>query len=628
MEHWQLEAARARFLIHKHFGGLIFKEDTHQYFLPQPDGSLREYMCVSNFTHQWVPHVDWEAIKVKKAAKLTRETGKLVTPDDLTQQWKEKQETACSMGTEVHEFAESLGWMSHGEYDRICDKVLPLLDLEKHELIPENTNDKWYLKKLAAKQFWHDMEHDPKFANLHFVMAETQVFTSRGPYAEDYPKNYAGTFDLLMYYEHPTDPDKGGFIIMDYKGLPLDTPILTTNGFVNMGDLKEGMFVYDKDGKAVRILHCSSIHHNPCYKIRFDNNDEIIADIDHRWVISFAKCNGVVDKVMTTKELKEYMDSMPDRRADRIPKIYNPKAIDGEEKQLPIDPYVFGVWLGDGSKDCGLITNPCDDVFEEIKNRGYSVGDDVSHGSSGKAAMRTIYGLRGKLAEIGVLNNKHIPSIYLTASYNQRLDLLRGFMDADGYYHKKRNRFVTNTTHESQKDFIVELLGTLGVKPTVINTQSKCNGKAFKVWDICWFMTEYPFLCRKEEIQPMRKTSYNARNIVSVEECETVPTRCIEVDSVSHTYLATKSCIVTHNTNESLYNTYPQCNMMLPPFDNLKDENKSHYILQASCYQIPMEAIGLKVIGRRLVHFKDEGGYELVPLPDVTDMIKNELRKE
>ena len=49
-----------------------------------------------------------------------------------------------------------------------------------------------------------------------------------------------------------------------------------------MKDLKENDIVYDKDGNENKILHKSEVHYNPCYKITFDNNDSIIADIDHR----------------------------------------------------------------------------------------------------------------------------------------------------------------------------------------------------------------------------------------------------------------------------------------------------------------------------------------------------------
>ena len=65
--------------------------------------------------------------------------------------------------------------------------------------------------------------------------------------------------------------------------------------------------------------------------------------------------------------------------------------------------------------------------------------------------------------------------------------------------------------------------------------------------------------------------------------------------------------------------------MLLPPFENFYDEAQSLYTLQLSCYQIPLEDIGLKVIGRRLIHLKEDGTYEKIPLKDVTKELRNTL---
>jgi hypothetical protein len=62
--------------------------------------------------------------------------------------------------------------------------------------------------------------------------------------------------------------------------------------------------------------------------------------------------------------------------------------------------------------------------------------------------------------------------------------------------------------------------------------------------------------------------------------------------------------------------------MMKPPFDNLVDENLSHYTAQLGLYQIPIEHLGLKVIGRRLIWLLDDGSYEKIKLDNVTDKLK------
>ena len=69
--------------------------------------------------------------------------------------------------------------------------------------------------------------------------------------------------------------------VLDYKGLALDTPILTTKGYKQLNGITKEDVIFDKDGKGTNILNISSIHNNPCYKIIFDNGDELIADHDN-----------------------------------------------------------------------------------------------------------------------------------------------------------------------------------------------------------------------------------------------------------------------------------------------------------------------------------------------------------
>ena len=82
--------------------------------------------------------------------------------------------------------------------------------------------------------------------------------------------------------------------------------------------------------------------------------------------------------------------------------------------------------------------------------------------------------------------------------------------------------------------------------------------------------------------------------------------------------------IFDYKTNNSLTNDYcrDKGKMMKPPFDDLVDENLSHYTAQLSLYQIPIEHLGLKVIGRRLIWLLDDGSYEKIKLDNVTDKLK------
>ena len=86
-------------------------------------------------------------------------------------------------------------------------------------------------------------------------------------------------------------------------------------------------------------------------------------------------------------------------------------------------------------------------------------------------------------------------------------------------------------------------------------------------------------------------------------------------------------CIFDFKTNKELKKDFSRevGKMLLPPFADLYDESLSYYTLQLSCYQIPLEDIGLKVIARRIIWLKDDGTYELIPLEDVTDRLREVL---
>ena len=230
--------------------------------------------------------------------------------------------------------------------------------------------------------------------------------------------------------------------------------------------------------------------------------------------------------------------------------------------------------------------------------------------------MRTIYGLYRQLRLVNLIKNKHIPDNYLFASYEQRLDLLRGFMDTDGYYNPIRKRFVMATDQEWQKNALVKLLATFGIKATVFNIVTKLDGKEFPGWQV-WFSTLglNPFLSRNQDIEFPYKDNCTFRVIEGIEEVETVPTQCIQVDSESHTYLAGYSMIVTHNTNKKIelkgyFNKKTkQTEKMKYPLSDLDNVNFSHYTLQLSIYawMIQHNNPNFKIKLLRLIHFDHSG---------------------
>jgi hypothetical protein len=140
---------------------------------------------------------------------------------------------------------------------------------------------------------------------------------------------------------------------------------------------------------------------------------------------------------------------------------------------------------------------------------------------------------------------------------------------------------------------------------------------------ICFKSWYYPFSASPEpSFKEYRGDQF--RTITGISEVPMVPTRCIQVESSTKTYLAGYDLIVTHNTNKTLTNDFARKNhrMMLPPFQDFPDEPLSHYTLQLSCYQMGIQQLGLPVSHRIIIWLKEDGTYELINVPDVTDRLK------
>ena len=236
---------------------------------------------------------------------------------------------------------------------------------------------------------------------------------------------------------------------------------------------------------------------------------------------------------------------------------------------------------------------------------------------------------------MNLLKNKHIPEEYYTASFNQRLDLLRGLMDTDGYYHPKRKRFVMSTGQEWQRDCTVKLLGTLGIKSTVFEVIKKCNGKEFIAWDVCFSTNGLnPFLIRNQEIEFPKIDKNSFRNINKVEITETIPTQCLEVDSPLHTFLVTNKCIITHNTNKEIktkagFDTQKRQEIKMKyPLNSLPDVNYWHYALQLSTYAWMLQKINPEYTIKDLilVHFDHNDNQTVYHLPYLKKEVESMLK--
>lgn len=331
---------------------------------------------------------------------------------------------------------------------------------------------------------------------------------------------------------------------LHWKCLALDTPIPTVDGWKMMGDIEENDRLLDERGEPCNVAGAfPAISGHECFRLSFDDRTSIVCDAEHLWEVNGGMLIATED--MFTLGGKYQIDLA--------------KPLDLLPSKLPVDPYVLGVWLGDGNSDSGTIWSHEDDTGElrdSIARAGYSIGTIKQYAS--KAQRFGVLGLHEQLREIGVLNDKHIPSQYLRGSFVQRLSLLQGLMDTDGYINPNNGLQCDFTTASAKlSSGFAELVRTLGIKAKKLERKRtiRSNGE-----DVVCFADQFYFslppgvavfrLKRKaehvREKWVSRRSGYH--RIEKIEKMGSVPVRCIEVDSPSSLFLAGDGMIPTHNT--------------------------------------------------------------------------------
>lgn len=127
-------------------------------------------------------------------------------------------------------------------------------------------------------------------------------------------------------------------------------------------------------------------------------------------------------------------------------------AVNFPEQDVLIEPYVFGIWLGDGDSKRTSITNKDSVIIEawqqEANIRGLKVNVEKNNYLhhhmvgrwNGKQVKNT---LLFDLRNIDVFGNKHIPNCYLQNSRQVRLAVLAGYLDTDGCLSNNCYEFIT-----------------------------------------------------------------------------------------------------------------------------------------------------------------------------------------
>lgn len=343
----------------------------------------------------------------------------------------------------------------------------------------------------------------------------------------------------------------------------IPSPISET-GYIRMGDIKVGDYVYDRKGRPTKVLGVFPQGPREVFEIKFTDGRKILADGEHLFSYYTAKQklkydnnqykNGVPNfKTNSVNELLELGVTTQEANGQSKVKFYLPmnEAVERTPKEFNLQSYELGTLLSDS----------------------YSDND--------------------KLSEIPELINcdshdKFIPNDYKLGSIEQRWNLIKGLFDADGNIANDKSFDVTYASiSEKLISDIQEVLWSLGVMSTIVDDNEQ-SGYTLQIKSQSNEKNRFFSLPRKLEIcdlaekQDAHKKRIKKFNFVGIESITKLSTKedmtCILVDNNEHLFLAGREHIVTHNTET----TKAICETLYPGENVLQNFNMPDYKLESA----------------------------------------------
>lgn len=163
--------------------------------------------------------------------------------------------------------------------------------------------------------------------------------------------------------------------------------------------------------------------------------------------------------------------------------------VDFAERKLPLCPYFLGLWLGDGISAAVDIATTDTEVVTYLRDyakhlnlnltekshkdkQGRSKCPLYSISSQQRGNHQHTFSLQKVMRELGLLNNKHIPDLFLHNSRANRLQLLAGLIDSDGHYAGRYKVYEITQKSAELAQQIKFLCDSLGFRTSLIEKQA------------------------------------------------------------------------------------------------------------------------------------------------------------
>ena len=336
-----------------------------------------------------------------------------------------------------------------------------------------------------------------------------------------------------------------------------------------MKDIQLGDKVIDGLGNETEVIGIYPQGKKSVYKITFSDRTSTFCSDEHLWKVGWYS-NKQASVKWSNLTVKELLDRGLKKRNNtkgwkfRIPI----PVINCWNNEVPLDPYLLGVLLGDGnlSSSNGIKLSLYEDDLKSnidriLKDMQYelhlcNISNPVIKDYNIVRLNNEICGFAKYIEDLDLICKsieKHIPKEYLYTTVENRIKLLQGLFDTDGYIDSHNNYIYTTSSPQLSEDFAF-LVRSLGGTDTVIRKPSgyKHNGIFINCQDhydhYIKFNKDFKFCTTLKHISKIKGKQNNPqRRITNIEYIDEEECQCILVQSEDHTYM-TNDLIVTHNT--------------------------------------------------------------------------------
>lgn len=358
------------------------------------------------------------------------------------------------------------------------------------------------------------------------------------------------------------------------KALRNSSVVYTPNGFSQIGNVKVGEEIIGSDGQVYLIQGVYPQGERQIYKVKFDDGTFVDCCEEHLWSVStrndrkYGKKREGVQSILRTKQMLGNVTCSDGRNNYSINFC---KPINFSKKEITIDPYLLGVFIGDGHSNLNKnshtlrISNSEIDIIDKIKSK-LPPSDELVYQSKydyfikRKVRNNQVSDTCKEIINIGLFDKKSfekfIPKNYLYNSVDIRVELLQGLIDTDGFVPTKgRNAIEYSTTSKQLCEDVLELVRGLGGKATYKTKQGSYtkNGESIKAREYYRMYLSLPkeitpVSSKKHLLKYENKKQYHCKyitEIVKTDEFDEMT--CISVSSPDKLFI-TDGYTLTHNT--------------------------------------------------------------------------------